>query len=49
MAVGDVETTILTLTSYSTAVNFDWRQASASLPVSEPTDVTVRHFSLFPG
>jgi hypothetical protein len=49
MAVGDVETTILTLTSYSTAVNFDWRQASASLPVSEPTDVTVRHFSLLPG
>ncbi|XP_046656436.1 uncharacterized protein LOC124349688 [Daphnia pulicaria] len=41
IAAGDVETTLLTLTSYSTASNFNWRPASTSLRVSEPTDVTL--------
>ncbi|XP_046656473.1 uncharacterized protein LOC124349713 isoform X3 [Daphnia pulicaria] len=44
MAAVAFETTILTLTSYSTAENFDWRPASVSLPVSEPTGVTLSFY-----
>ncbi|KAI9556535.1 hypothetical protein GHT06_016325 [Daphnia sinensis] len=41
LAIGDAETTLLTLSSYSTSVNFEWRPASTSIPVSSPTDLTL--------
>ncbi|XP_057373562.1 uncharacterized protein LOC130694505 isoform X3 [Daphnia carinata] len=41
LVVGDAETTLLTLSSYSTTVNFEWRPASTSIPVTSPTDLTL--------
>ncbi|XP_057372676.1 cubilin-like [Daphnia carinata] len=41
MAIGETEQTLVSLTSYSTSVNLEWRPMSAPLPVSEPMDVTL--------
>ncbi|XP_057373359.1 uncharacterized protein LOC130694302 [Daphnia carinata] len=41
LAIENVETTLLTLSSYSTSVNFEWRTASSSFPISTPTNLTL--------
>lgn len=38
---GALETTLLSLSSYSTSVNKEWRPTSSPIPVTEPTEVTV--------
>ncbi|KAI9561202.1 hypothetical protein GHT06_012158 [Daphnia sinensis] len=40
LVVGDTETVLLDLTSYSTSVNLEWRSISSAIPVTQPTDVT---------
>ncbi|EFX83115.1 hypothetical protein DAPPUDRAFT_316109 [Daphnia pulex] len=44
LAIGDTETTLLTLSSYSTSVNVEWRQASTLIPVPEPTVLTLAFY-----
>lgn len=41
LVIGGAETTLLTLSSYSTTVNFEWRPASTSIPVTSPTNLTL--------
>lgn len=41
MAIGETEQTLVSLTSYSTSVNLEWRPMIAPIPVSEPVDLTV--------
>ncbi|XP_057372694.1 uncharacterized protein LOC130693544 [Daphnia carinata] len=44
LSVGNVESTLLTLTSYSTSVNFEWRRTSTPIlddSFIQPTDVTL--------
>ncbi|XP_046460834.1 deleted in malignant brain tumors 1 protein-like [Daphnia pulex] len=38
---GGLETTLLSLSSYSTSVNLEWRPTSSPIPVTEPTEVTL--------
>uniref|UniRef100_A0A0P6E8I6 CUB domain-containing protein n=1 Tax=Daphnia magna TaxID=35525 RepID=A0A0P6E8I6_9CRUS len=41
MAIGETEQTLVSLTSYSTSVNLEWRPMIAPIPVSEPVDLTL--------
>ena len=38
----NVESTLISLSGYSTSVNMEWRPSSVLIPVAQPTDVTVK-------
>ena len=43
-ATGSTQERILSLVQYSTPTNYEWREASALIPVTQPTDGKVPPF-----